>query len=74
MNVSEKFFRDIDEVRNAPIPENVIARARQSLLDYIAVTCAGARFQDEKLARYFEFSRPEAGEPVQRSQRSAVHS
>ena len=62
MNVSEKFFRDIDEVRNAPIPENVIARARQSLLDYIAVTCAGARFQSEKLARYFEFSRPEAGD------------
>ena len=37
-------------------------RARLSLLDYLAVTCAGAAFQKEKLAKYDAFSQPEKGE------------
>ncbi len=38
-----------------------MARARRSLLDYLAVTCAGAAFQRDKLERYFAFAQPEAG-------------
>ena len=62
MNKSIEFLKAIDGVWNTPIPEEVTARARQSLLDYLAVTCAGAAFQQEKLARYFAFSQPEPGD------------
>ena len=51
----------IDAVRRAPVPDSVMARARQSLLDYLAVTCAGAEFQREKLKKYCEFAQPEEG-------------
>lgn len=61
MSKSIEFFDAIDRVWNAEIPNEVMARARRSLLDYIAVTCAGAKFQDEKLKKYFEFSQPEKG-------------
>lgn len=47
---------------NKPVPDEVILRARQSLLDYIAVTCAGAEFQKLKLEKYFDFAEPEKGE------------
>ena len=53
MNKSEEFFDAIENVWNTPIPDNVMARARRSLLDYIAVTCAGAKFQEMKLKKYF---------------------
>lgn len=36
-------------------------RARQSLLDYLAVTCAGVKFQKEKMERYWNFAWPEEG-------------
>ncbi|MBQ1989307.1 MAG: MmgE/PrpD family protein, partial [Clostridia bacterium] len=62
MNKSEKFFDAIENVWNTPIPDNVMARARRSLLDYIAVTCAGAKFQEMKLNKYFTFAQPEKGE------------
>lgn len=62
MNISEAFFRAIDEVAQREIPEAVKARARRSLLDYLAVTCAGAAFQKEKLQRYFAFAEPEKGD------------
>lgn len=39
--------------------EYVMDRARQSLLDYIAVTCAGVKFQKEKIEKYFVFAEPE---------------
>ncbi len=61
MSKSIEFFDAIDKVWNTKIPNEVMARARRSLLDYIAVTCAGAKFQDEKLKKYFEFSQPEKG-------------
>ncbi len=38
-----------------------MSRARRSLLDYLAVTCAGASFQRDKLAGYYSFAQPEAG-------------
>jgi 2-methylcitrate dehydratase PrpD len=37
-------------------------RAHYSLLDYLAVTCAGTAFQSDKLNNYFLFSHPESGE------------
>ena len=62
MNRSTEFLKAIDGVRNKPIPAEVMARTRRSLLDYLAVTCAGARFQSEKLKKYCDFAQPERGE------------
>lgn len=61
MNVSEKYFFDIDKVFKIRIPDAVIARSKQSLLDYLAVTCAGATFQMDKLKKYYNFACPEEG-------------
>lgn len=61
MNKSEQFLRAVDSVWERPVPDDVLARARRSLLDYLAVTCAGARFQKDKLERYFAFAQPEDG-------------
>ena len=62
MNQSELFLQEIDKVYNAELPAEVLARAKQSLLDYLAVTHAGAHFQAERLEKYYEFAQPEAGE------------
>ena len=62
MNISEKYFFEIDKVAQKQIPDEVIARAKRSLLDYLAVTCAGAAFQREKLKKYYDFAYPEEGE------------
>ena len=61
MNRSIEFLEAVNAVRNMQIPETVMARAKRSLLDYLAVTCAGAAFQQEKLDRYYAFAQPEAG-------------
>jgi len=61
MNKSIQFLEMMDGVWNKPIPDEVMARAKRSLLDYLAVTCAGAAFQKEKLERYFGFALPEEG-------------
>ena len=61
MNISRAYFNAIDEVAKKPIPAEVMNRARQSLLDYLAVTCAGAHFQQAKMEQYFDFAMPEAG-------------
>ena len=61
MNKSVEFLDAIDRVWNTPVPLNVMERAKQSLLDYLAVTCAGAAFQAEKLEKYFSFAQPEEG-------------
>ena len=61
MNKSIEFLKMIDGVRNAPIPDDVMARAKKSILDYLAVTCAGAEFQRYKLERYLDFVQPEEG-------------
>ena len=61
MNKTTEFLRAVDSVWRAPVPENVRERARRSLLDYLAVTCAGATFQKEKLERYIAFVDPEDG-------------
>lgn len=61
MNQSIDFMKAIEGVRSMSIPDKVMVRARHSLLDYLAVTCAGAKFQKEKLERYWEFAQPEEG-------------
>ena len=61
MNISERFFYAIDEVAKQEIPDQVMARAKRSLLDYLAVTCAGAAFQKNKLEKYYAFAQPEEG-------------
>ena len=62
MNQSIEFLHTIDSVWNREIPAPVMERARKSLLDYLAVTCAGAEFQKEKLEKYWQFAQPETGE------------
>lgn len=62
MNSSKAFFYAIDTVHKLPLPNAVMARARQSLLDYLAVACAGAKFQEERMEKYFAFAEPEAGQ------------
>lgn len=61
MNVSQYFLAEIDRVAKMNVPSIVISRARKSLLDYLAVTCAGATFQKEKVEKYFAFAKPENG-------------
>ena len=55
MNQSIEFLHTIDSVWNREIPAPVMERARKSLLDYLAVTCAGAEFQKEKLEKYWHY-------------------
>lgn len=61
MNKSRDYLSQIDSVWQKEVPAEVMSRARQSLLDYLAVTCAGAEFQREKINNYCEFSQPEVG-------------
>jgi len=61
MNLSQAYFAAIDNVAKQNIPSDVIQRAKRSLLDYLAVTCAGASFQKQKLDKYYAFAEPEEG-------------
>lgn len=61
-NVTASFLEKIHGLSQKKIPEKVMDRAKQSLVDYIAVTSAGAEFQKEKLNKYIEFAHPEEGE------------
>lgn len=61
MNKSNEFLKMVDDVWKASVPDEVMARARRSLLDYLAVTCAGAEFQKDKWEKYWEFAQPEEG-------------
>ncbi len=51
----------IQKVWEEDIPAEVIERTRHSLIDYIAVTCAGAKFHKDKLNRFFDIALPEEG-------------
>ena len=62
MNQTERFLKDLDDLSRQPVPAPVLARARQSLQDHLAVACAGTAFQAEKLKQYFDFAQPEAGQ------------
>lgn len=60
-NKTQLFLQEIDDLAGQPVPAAVLARIRESLLDYLAVTTAGAAFQKEKLLRYRAFAQPEEG-------------
>lgn len=60
MNQSIVFLLNINSIRN--VSEESLARSRKSLLDFLAVTQAGAFFQKKKLNQYFLFAQPEKGE------------
>lgn len=61
MTKTEAYLQNIRTLAAQPIPDAVYARAKRSLLDYLAVACAGSRFQAEKLAKYYDFAEPEQG-------------
>ena len=62
MNKTEQFLACIDELAGKPIPEKVMKRAKESLLDYLAVSAAGAVYLSDKLEKYMEFASPESGD------------
>lgn len=59
VNSSNDFLKRLDSI--VPIPKSIISRAKQSLLDYLAVTSSGCHFQRDKLTGYFDFAKPETG-------------
>lgn len=61
MNISQTYIAAIDNVAKQTIPDEVMTRAKRSLLDYLAVTSAGVAFQKQKLEKYFTFAEPEVG-------------
>lgn len=61
LNKTASYLSAIDEVWKEPVPNHVHSRAIQSLLDYLAVTCAGTAFQRNKLDAYLDFAQPEGG-------------
>lgn len=61
MNKSIEYMAALEQLHARPIPDEVMARARRSLLDYLAVTCSGAAFQQDKLEKYWTFAQPEPG-------------
>ena len=61
MSISRDYLDAVNDLSHRDLPKAVVDRARRSLLDYLAVTCAGAEFQREKLEKYFAFAQPEPG-------------
>ena len=61
MNITEQFLHSIEAVGEKEIPKSALDRAKRSLLDYIAVTTAGAKANGEKLKKYFADAKPEPG-------------
>lgn len=62
MNESVIFLKKINELSQEGIPGEVMARARQALLDYFAVTLGGSCFQREKLENYINFAQLQDGD------------
>lgn len=61
MNLTDQFLDRIEQVRSKPFPPEVLKKAKRSLQDYLCVTLAGARAQQEKLSAYWAFAEPEHG-------------
>jgi len=61
MNITEKLLHSIEAVAEKEIPKSALDRAKRSLLDYVAVTTAGAKANEEKLVKYFADAKPEPG-------------
>lgn len=61
MNITDLFLNNIKKFADREIPSSALHRAEQSLLDYIAVTSAGSKYNEEKLTKYFLEVKPETG-------------
>jgi len=61
MNITEKLLHSIGAVAEKEIPKSALDRAKRSLLDYVAVTTAGAKANETKLKKYFADADPEPG-------------
>ena len=61
MNLTERFLSSIEGVAEKDISTNALERAKKALLDYIAVTIAGAKANEATLTNYFKEVRPEPG-------------
>lgn len=61
MNKAVNFLNRLDDLYSKEIPPEVISRSKRSLLDYIAVTLAGEKYQEEKINNYISFAQPEPG-------------
>ncbi len=61
MNLTDNFLSEIDAVRKNAIPSHVLKKAKRSLLDYLCVTLAGAKANQNKIASYMDFAEPESG-------------
>ena len=62
MNQTAVFLKEIDALWRKEIPANVLHRAEQALADHIAVACAGARAEQERLQKFMAFAGAEAGD------------
>lgn len=62
MNKTKNFIRAIDHAWRQKMSIIALNRAKQSLLDYLAVTSAGTKYQSNKMEEYIAFACPEKGE------------
>lgn len=62
MNITDRFINNIEELEQKPISDRVLERVRQSLLDYLAVRCAGTKANEDKLNKYLTLVQPEEGQ------------
>ena len=58
VNISRDFFNSVETLYNQNISTEVLKRAKRSLLDYLAGTSAGAKFQETKVKDYCTFAQP----------------
>ena len=56
MNITDNFLKTINELYNAPVPPQVLSKAKRAMQDYLCVTLAGAYTQRDKLSAYYEFA------------------
>ncbi len=54
MNVTELFLDHLDKMATSTWPKAAMDRARQSLIDYLAVTTAGYRSEQARWTPYLE--------------------
>lgn len=59
MNKTISFLNSINSIVNNDV--SLLIKTKRALQDYLAVTCAGAFFQEKKLLQYFAFAKPEEG-------------
>ncbi len=56
MNITEKLLHSVEAVAEKEIPKSALDRAKRSLLDYVAVTTAGAKANETKLKKKHHIS------------------